>query len=129
MGADESFSLLADSDELLALPAGLGEAVRRAAEGVPRARLGEQFVSPLALPSLQPRRYYFCFGRPFDTAGVDPKERQATARLYRQVRAELEGCVQWLLERREDDPYERFAPRILYEAAADWKRQAPTFKL
>jgi hypothetical protein len=129
VGADDSFELLADTDEMLRLPAGLGEALRRAAEGLPQGRSGEQFVGPIALPQLPPNRYYFCFGKPFDAALVDAQDARASTELYREVRAELEGCMAWLLCKREEDPYSGFAPRLLYEAAADWKRQAPTFRL
>ncbi|KAG8466098.1 hypothetical protein KFE25_005668 [Diacronema lutheri] len=129
VGAEDGVELLADSDEILALPAGIGDAVRRAAEGVPRARAGETFVTPLALPALPPRRYYFCFGRPLDAGSLDPRDAAASAAAYREVRAELERALQWLLQRREDDPYKEFAPRVMYEAAAEWKRQAPTFRL
>jgi hypothetical protein len=129
VGADDSFELLADSDELFKMPGGLGEAVRRAAGGVPFGRAGEQFVSPIAMPQLPPRRYYYCFGRPFDLAAVDASDVASTSALYRSIRAELEGCLEWLLDKREADPYEEWAPRLLYEAAADWKRQAPTFRL
>ena len=76
-----------------------------------------------------PGRYYFLFGEPIDTSGVDPTDKEACAALYGQVRAELEASLDYLLEQRKADPYEAFLPRALVEATWNFTRQAPSFKL
>ena len=45
-----------------------------------------------------------------------------------QCKQEVEGHIDWLLQKREYDPYADFFPRIAYEASWGGK-QAPTFKL
>ena len=54
----------------------------------PPCRPGERFVSPVSVPKL-PGRYYFLFGEPIPTGGVDAADREACAALYTKVQAEL----------------------------------------
>ena len=54
----------------------------------PCCRPGERFVSPVSVPKL-PGRYYFLFGEPIPTGGVDAADREACAALYTKVQAEL----------------------------------------
>lgn len=125
VGAEDGFEMLLDADELLALPV-LGERVAEAAKRAPVGRPGERFVSPISIPKL-PGRYYFLFGAPIDTRGVSPSDKEACAALYTSVQAELESCVQYLLERRRSDPWEPLLPRAAVEATWNWTRQAPSF--
>jgi len=129
VGAEEGYSVLLDTADLLNLPGGLGERVRRSAAGVPRGRVNETFVAPVALPRLPPPRYYFCFGQPVDTRTLDIEDHEAAKQVYRSVRTDIEDSIAWLLERRETDPYKDFGPRFVYEVATNWTRQAPTFDL
>jgi hypothetical protein len=43
-----------------------------------------------------------------------------------QVKAEVEAGIQYLLKKREQDPYKEFVPRLVYEASWGGK-PAPTF--
>jgi len=52
------------------------------------SRPGERFVSPVSVPKL-PGRYYFLFGEPIPTGGVDAADREACAALYTKVQAAL----------------------------------------
>ncbi len=45
-----------------------------------------------------------------------------------QVKAEVEGGMQYLLKKRAQDPYKDFVPRLIYEATWNGK-PAPTFPL
>eukprot|EP00966_Prymnesium_polylepis_P130994 3029743-Prymnesium_polylepis.1 len=119
--------MVLDADEALALPF-LGERIRKGAEGTPVGRPGERFVSPISVPK-PPGRYYFLFGAPIPTAGVDPADKQQCADLYASVQAQLEGCIDYLLAKRKEDPYEPLLPRAAAEASWNFDRQAPTFKL
>ena len=127
VGAEEGFEMILDADELLSLPY-LGERVAAGAKRAPVGRPGERFVSPVSLPTL-PGRYYFLFGRPLSTEGVDPADKAACAALYTTVRRELERDIEYLLERRGTDPYGAPLPRVALEAAANWTKQVPTFAL
>jgi hypothetical protein len=42
---------------------------------------------------------------------------------------ELEGCVDYLLEKRKHDPWEAALPRVAVEASWDFAKQAPSFPL
>lgn len=79
-------------------------------------------MSPLILPSA---RFYFVFRRPIVT---EPSMgREACEVLYGRVRGEVEGGIEYLLEKRKSDPYADLAPRLLYEGISGGKKQAPTF--
>ena len=127
IGAEEGFEMLLDADEVLALPV-LGERAAEGAKRTPVGRKGERFVSPIALPK-PPGRFYFLFGAPIATGGVDPTDKEACAALYQQVRAELETSLSYLLEQRKKDPYESLLPRAAVEATWNYTRQVPTFRL
>ena len=118
--------MLLDADELLALPF-LGNRVKEGAARAPVGRPGERFVSPVSLPKL-PGRYYFLFGAPIATGGVDARDKAACAALYSQVQRELEEALQYLLSKREADPYQEVLPRVAVEASWNWDRQVPTFR-
>ena len=53
---------------------------------------------------------------------------EGCAALPDQVRGSVEGGIEYLLQKREADPYKDPLPRWLYEAASGGK-QAPTFRL
>ena len=138
VGVDDSLDIILDGEELQNAPV-LGQFVSRRAASLPQARRGvsargeddaepESFVSPLALPKLPPRRMYFKFQRPIQTSRADVDDRDRCDALYNEVQTEVEGGLQYLLRRREDDPYEAFPQRVLYEAVRGGA-QAPTFPL
>ena len=127
VGAEEGFEMLLDADELLSLPV-LGERVAKSAKNTPVGRPGERFVSPVSVPKL-PGRYYFLFGSPIETDGVDPNDKEACAALYAGVQAELEASLRYVLDRRANDPYEAVLPRAAVEATWNWTKQAPSFPL
>ena len=49
--------------------------------------------------------------------------------LHDDAREAVEEGVRYLLERRQQDPYESFLPRAAVEWSWNWTRQAPTFVL
>ena len=66
-------------------------------------------------PNAAPRRNYYLFGRPFHTTAVDPANADACDALYGAVRTQVELQVEYLLQRRGDDPYDDFVKRLAYE--------------
>lgn len=127
VGADDVVHV-ANAEDLLALP-WVGDSLRRFAATVPQGRAGESFVPPVTFQPLPLPRFYFCFGRPFDASTVDAKDVAATAAAYKAVKRELESSLEWILERRDSDPYGDFGRRLAYEASTNWQRQAPTFRI
>ena len=120
-------SLSSASDPNAQLPY-FGERLREGAKNQPVGRPGERFVTPISVPKV-PGRYYFLFGAPISTAEVNPSDRDACAALYTSVQTELEGCIDFLLEKRQEDPYEPALPRAAVEASWGFEQQAPTFRL
>lgn len=127
VGGDDVLHI-ADADELLKLP-WVGDSLRLFAATVPPGRVGERFIPPITLQTLPLPRFYFSFGRPLDASTINAKDAAATAAAYASVKRELEANLAWLLERRRSDPYADFSRRLTYEAASNWQRQAPTFRL
>ena len=87
---------------------------------------GDDFVPPLMAPNAAPRRNYYLFGRPFHTTAVDPANADACDALYGAVRTQVELQVEYLLQRRGDDPYDDFVKRLAYESLGS---VAPTFSV
>lgn len=90
--------------------------------------LAEQFVSPIVVPRA-PARMYFRFGKPIYTAGrkEELSEKAAAKELYDDIRNDVEGGIQYLLKKREEDPFKDLSWRLLFEGA--WRgRRAPTFR-
>lgn len=52
-------------------------------------------------------------------------DKQVVEALYKQVKVEIEAGLSYLLKMRNEDVYQNFVPRILYEKM--WGKQAPTF--
>ena len=100
----------------------------QAAKQTPVGRPGERFVTPISVPKV-PGRYYFLFGAPIETSAVSASDKEACEALYASVKAELEASLSYLLEKRDEDPWEAALPRAAVEATWSWDRQAPTFKL
>ena len=116
-----------DADEALNLPY-FGNQLEESAKRTPVGRPGERFVSPISVPKL-PGRYYFLFGTPISTSGVDPTDKESCAALYSSVQRELEACIDYLLEKRRSDPYEAVLPRAAVEASWGFQTQAPSFRV
>ena len=88
VGAADTAAIALDSDQLAKVP-GLGSRVADGAAAVPAVRRGmwargaddyaaENFAFPLVVPSpTGPDRFYFKFGSPVDTAGIDHKDAEA----------------------------------------------------
>lgn len=119
VGADDSYSVLMGSDELLKVPG--VEALAR------RFRVKTDYVGVyrgLGLTALpRPERYYFRFAPAIDSrrwAG-DASDDNAWA-LRREVEAAVESGIDALLERQEHDPDRRFRRRALPLAKGLWRR-------
>ena len=63
---------------------------------------------------------------PFAELSNSLNDNEVVEGLYQQVKSEIEAGMSYLLKKREEDPYQDFVPRMLYEKT--WGKQAPTFK-
>ncbi|KAG6581123.1 Acyltransferase-like protein, chloroplastic, partial [Cucurbita argyrosperma subsp. sororia] len=84
---------------------------------------------PGILPKL-PGRFYYYFGKPFETEGrkEELRDRENAHKLYLQVKGEVENCLAYLTSKRENDPYRQLWPRLAYQAKHGFTSEVPTFK-
>ncbi|XP_038877397.1 acyltransferase-like protein At3g26840, chloroplastic isoform X2 [Benincasa hispida] len=85
---------------------------------------------PGILPKL-PGRFYYYFGKPFETKGrkEELRDRENAHKLYLQVKGEVENCLAYLTNKREDDPYRHLWPRLAYQAKHGFTSEIPTFEI
>ncbi|XP_075090669.1 phytyl ester synthase 2, chloroplastic-like isoform X2 [Nicotiana tabacum] len=123
VGEDDIGQMLLDYNDLMKIPyfkAGIEELtdelekLRNDIEG----EVANQDVHlPIILPKL-PGRFYFYFGKPIETEGrkEELKSREKAHELYLEVKSEVERCIHFLKEKRENDPYRNIMARIVYQA-------------
>ncbi|KAL6952487.1 hypothetical protein U1Q18_050416 [Sarracenia purpurea var. burkii] len=85
---------------------------------------------PIILPKL-PGRFYYLFGKPIETEGrkQELRSREKAHELYLEVKSEVEGCMAFLKEKREHDPYRSLLPRLIFQATNGFDSEVPTFEL
>ncbi|XP_039157570.1 acyltransferase-like protein At1g54570, chloroplastic isoform X2 [Eucalyptus grandis] len=85
---------------------------------------------PLIRPKI-PGRFYYCFGKPIETAGWkrELKNQEKCHELYLQAKSEVESCLAYLREKRESDPYRSIFARLMYQATHGSAFETPTFEL
>ncbi|CAI5457969.1 unnamed protein product [Closterium sp. Yama58-4] len=135
VGVDDAYNFVLDADELPNVPV-YGEQIKQFMDYVPKVREDEiagpaveRFLAPVVLPK-KINRLYIKFGAPIRTAGMREvlTDQQAAAALYAHVKGEVEAGIEYLLRKREEDPYADLGTRLVYEASWGGERQAPTFK-
>ncbi|KAA0060337.1 acyltransferase-like protein [Cucumis melo var. makuwa] len=85
---------------------------------------------PGIIPKL-PGRFYYYFGKPFETEGrkEELRNREKAHELYLQVKGEVENCLAYLTNKRESDPYRQLWPRLAYQAKHGFTAEVPTFEI
>ncbi|KHG23190.1 hypothetical protein F383_03446 [Gossypium arboreum] len=89
----------------------------------------QQLFIPGMLPKI-PGRFYYLFGKPIKLKGREDltKNREDANDLYLQVKSEVERCIDYLLKKREEDPYRSIIDRTIYGALYSSVDQVPAFK-
>lgn len=128
IGMNDGVNVIAETKDLLNLPI-LGERIRRSNANVTSARYDRKNESdligfPLISPTL-PARNYFLFGKPIDTANVDPSDKDACELVYKEAQDAVRRGIDDLLVAREHDPYKSTPQRLIYELM--FGKEAPTF--
>mmetsp|Transcript_13993 Transcript_13993/g.35316 ORF Transcript_13993/g.35316 Transcript_13993/m.35316 type:complete len:119 (+) Transcript_13993:1890-2246(+) len=118
--------MLASTRELMDLPI-ISDVLKSISNDYQPVRSGEPpLIFPLTRPNI-PKRLYFKFGKPVPLSSSMVKDQAACDQVYKEVRADVEGGISYLLEKRERDPYKDLLSRLLYERNAS--KQAPTFSV
>lgn len=76
-----------------------------------------------------PGRFYYLFGKPIKTKGKEEilKDKENANQLYLKIKSEVETSLDYLLKKREEDPYRNLIDRTLYKAIYA-SRDVPTFE-
>ncbi|KAL0331820.1 UNVERIFIED_CONTAM: Acyltransferase-like protein, chloroplastic [Sesamum calycinum] len=136
VGEDDVGQLLLDYNDLRNIPYFKNsieeltdEAVKLRNEAV--GEVANQDVHlPIILPKV-PGRFYYLFGKPIETQGREQelKSREKAHELYIEVKSEVEKCLGYLKEKRENDPYRNIFARIGYQARHGFDSEVPTFDI
>lgn len=130
VGMVDSVNVLAEPQEVMNLPF-VGGRMRRLFANITAARYDESpedeaLGLPIAVPALSARNY-FIFGKPIDTLGIDPQDKEACTRIYREARQEVRRGIDDIIRAREHDPFKSFSARLAYERV--FGKKAPTFSV
>lgn len=87
-----------------------------------------ELFTPGVLPKM-PGRFYYLFGKPIKTKGKEQilKDKQNASQVYLKIKSEVENSIDYLLKKREEDPYRNLIDRTLYKAIYA-SSDAPTFE-
>ncbi|TKW34054.1 hypothetical protein SEVIR_2G279500v4 [Setaria viridis] len=135
VGEDDIGDLLLDYNDIQKLPfyGMLDEALNRDDLKLRTDSMGElkdQGMHPVVLAPKVPGRFYFVFGKPIETRGREKelRDKEEAQQLYLQVKFEVESCINYLKEKRQNDPYRSILPRLLYQAVHGPNAEIPTFE-
>ncbi|MCO5564587.1 hypothetical protein L7F22_018251 [Adiantum nelumboides] len=131
VGEDDLVELLLDYNDIQKIPflPRIFDDVNKSTLRVRRGQSGDVGDQELHLPLLAPKvpgRMYFLFGKPFPTTGRNElQNKEAADSVYAEMKKEVQNCLNYLLKKREEDPYRAFLPRFIYESfwGEDWQVQ------
>jgi hypothetical protein len=94
---------------------------------------GEDGNQDMYVPALVPKvpgRFYYLFGKPIETKGMNDvvRDRKSANELYLRIKSEVEDIMSYLKGKREEDPYRSITQRALYQATWGVSAEVPTFK-
>ncbi|GMH38048.1 hypothetical protein BSKO_05932 [Bryopsis sp. KO-2023] len=134
IGQEDAIEILFDGEDAKKAPI-FGDYVKEQLDKyVPKARKGltgdvgidGAMIQPVTVPTI-PQRFYYIMQKPIELSKEDYDDREKCDEIYKEVKAQVEGGIEYLQKKREEDPYKDFFARSLYEATQAGK-QAPSFK-
>ncbi|XP_044377244.1 acyltransferase-like protein At1g54570, chloroplastic isoform X8 [Triticum aestivum] len=136
VGEDDICDVLLDYNDLLKLPFYdiMDKKLNKDSVKLRADCTGEiqnQPIHPMVVLPKVPGRFYFIFGKPIETRGreMELTEKENAQHMYLHVKSEVENCIKYLKEKREEDPYRSILPRLLYQAVHGHNAEIPTFEL
>ncbi|XP_077218489.1 phytyl ester synthase 1, chloroplastic-like isoform X2 [Tasmannia lanceolata] len=136
VGEDDVAELVLDYNDQMSIPC-TRNVIKDINTGITRLRTdmkGEVANQDLFLPGILPKipgRFYFLFGKPYETRGMRKKllrDRESANEAYLQIKSEVERILSYLRKKREEDPYRGILQRTLYQATWGSKNEVPTFE-
>ncbi|MBA0652447.1 hypothetical protein Goklo_019709 [Gossypium klotzschianum] len=118
------FQIILDYNDLMKIP-WRREEIERVTSRTAKLRTdasgeiaNQQMHIPWVLPKF-PGRFYYYFGKPILTEEmkVELREKKKCDEMYLHIKSEVEGCIDFLKNKREKDPYRNLLSRVLYQAS------------
>ncbi|XP_061945218.1 phytyl ester synthase 1, chloroplastic-like [Populus nigra] len=134
VGEDDLTHLVLDYHDMMKIPI-VSDYIREVNSKATRIRdnskgevANQQVYIPGVLPKL-PGRFYYLFGKPIKTKGMEDmlRDRENANQLYLHVKSEVENNIAYLLKKREEDPYRSLINRTIYQALHSPSSNVPTF--
>ncbi|KAH9791719.1 AB hydrolase-1 domain-containing protein [Citrus sinensis] len=136
VGEDDVAQIVLDVDDQMKIPFMKSQIeewtkqyikVRTGTEG----EVGNQPIHFLFYLPKVPGRFYYYFGKPIETKGrkQELRDKKKAHELYLEIKSEVENCLAYLKEKRENDPYRNILARLIYQATHGFTSQVPTFEL
>nr|XP_043630906.1 acyltransferase-like protein At1g54570, chloroplastic [Erigeron canadensis] len=122
VGEDDLFELIFDYNDIKRnpLPNLLWSAYNQGRKNLRKGMKGEigkqQFHMPVFLPKM-PGRVYYLFGKPIRTKGKEymSNDEDYLQELYMKIRSDVENNMDYLLKKREEDPYRNVVDRLVWK--------------
>ncbi|XP_065853500.1 phytyl ester synthase 1, chloroplastic-like [Euphorbia lathyris] len=136
VGEDDIISLDLDYNDLMKIPlvndfikdfSGKAGSIRDESKG---EVANEEIYLPALSPKVPPGRIYTLFGKPIETKGKEEKlmkDREYAKEMYLQVQTEIRRNIDYLLKKRDEDPYRNIFDRTLYRVLYSILSDIPTF--
>ncbi|WCJ37554.1 Esterase/lipase/thioesterase family protein [Euphorbia peplus] len=134
VGEDDILDLVLDYNDLMKIPV-VNDLIRDATRDAVKVRdvsKGEVANEELFIPGVVPKipgRIYALFGKPIETKGKEEllKDREYANEMYLQVKSQVESNIDYLLKKREKDPFRGVFDRTLYRAFNSSLPDIPAF--
>ncbi|EOA30044.1 hypothetical protein CARUB_v10013149mg [Capsella rubella] len=132
VGEDDFLRVVVDYNDQVKVPM-VKEVLKRVSAEGPGVRgsvEGEEGNQDFHMPGVIPKwpgRYYYYFGKEIETGAEELRDREKAKEVYAEVKKEVERCIEFVKQRREEDPYRPLLPRIHYHLQHGLLSQVPTF--
>ncbi|KMT13483.1 hypothetical protein BVRB_4g082620 [Beta vulgaris subsp. vulgaris] len=134
VGEDDIAELVLDYNDLMRIPV-VNDLIRKSADDNGRVRTsdeGEVGNENLFFPGLLPKipgRFYYLFGKPIETHGKEEilQNRKSAEEMYLQIKSEVASSIDYLLKKREEDPYRNIIDRSIYKLFSTTAQDVPSF--
>uniref|UniRef100_A0A2P2PJP6 Acyltransferase-like protein At1g54570ic n=1 Tax=Rhizophora mucronata TaxID=61149 RepID=A0A2P2PJP6_RHIMU len=134
VGEDDVMDLVLDYHDLMKIPV-VNDIIRDIASRITRIRdesKGEVASQELSVPCLFPKvpgRFYYLFGKPIRTTRREEilKDKESAKQLYMEIKSEVQHIIDYLLKKREEDPYRNIIDRSVYRAFHVLEPDVPAF--
>ncbi|XP_019098325.1 PREDICTED: acyltransferase-like protein At3g26840, chloroplastic [Camelina sativa] len=132
VGEDDFLKVVVDYNDQVKVPM-VKEVLKRVSAEGPEVRgsvEGEEGNQDFHMPGVIPKwpgRYYYYFGKEIETGAEELRDRDKAKEVYAEVKKEVERCIKFVKQRREEDPYRPLLPRLQYHLQHGLLSQVPTF--